>query len=161
VLLLTTGCAARRTLTITSEPPGAAVRLDDELVGETPLVLPFEHYGTRRVTFYRAGFLTESFVVEVAPPWYARFPADFLTEVLFPIGWRDDHPVHADLRAGDDVIGRPTLRSVLERAEILRRAGPAGPRRLPTPENEERTDEEASGGPEERGPGASSAPARP
>jgi hypothetical protein len=33
-LLVTTGC---RTSTITSEPPGARIRVDDQDVGETPL----------------------------------------------------------------------------------------------------------------------------
>ena len=135
-LLALPACAARRTLTITSDPAGAEVRIDDVIVGQTPLVLPFFHYGTRRVTFYRPGYLTQSFEVDVEPPWYARFPVDFVTEIFVPVGWRDDHRIHADLRGGDEVRALPALRSVLERAEVLRRAGPLGPRALPESELE-------------------------
>ena len=135
-LLLTSGCAAQRTLTITSEPAGAEVRVDDVIVGETPLELPFFHYGRRSVTYYLEGYLTQSFEVDVRPPWYARFPLDVITEVVLPIGWRDDHLVHADLVSGIDQQRLPTLSSVLERAEVLRRAGPTGPRRLPSSELE-------------------------
>jgi hypothetical protein len=39
--------------------------------------------------------------------------------------------VHAVLVPGDELISMPTLRSVLDRAEALRRAGPEGPGELP------------------------------
>ncbi|MHC4263669.1 MAG: PEGA domain-containing protein [Planctomycetota bacterium] len=135
--LASTSCAANRTLTITSEPAGAEVRIDDVIVGETPVVLPFFHYGTRRMTFYLDGYLTESVDVAVEPPWFARFPLDYVTEIFIPIGWSDDHPVHVDLERGDDVALLPALQSVLERAEVLRRAGPAGPRELPASDLEQ------------------------
>ncbi|WP_419191808.1 PEGA domain-containing protein [Engelhardtia mirabilis] len=133
-LALLAGCRVQRTLTITSEPPGAEVRIDDELVGNTPMVLPFVHYGTRRFTFYLDGYLTLSTVEKIEPPWYGRFPIDLFTEVLPPLGIDDDHPIHARLVSGEESRTLPALRSVLERAEILRRAGPAGPRRLPPPD---------------------------
>jgi hypothetical protein len=131
------GCAAQRTITITSEPPGAQVRVDDEMIGTTPVVLPFVHYGTREILFYKEGYLTEALEFDVRAPWFSRFPADLFTEILFPIGWRDDHPVHVDLRSGADQRTRPALRSVRERAELLRRAGPDGPRPLPPSRQEE------------------------
>ena len=124
-------CAAKRTLTITSEPPGAFVRLDDEPLGETPLEVEFLHYGTRRVSYSLDGYLTRSVLIEVNAPWFARFPIDIFSEVLLPVGWRDDHAVHASLTPGAEQLQPPALRSVLERAEALRRAGPTGPRELP------------------------------
>lgn len=145
-------CAARRTLTITSDPAGAEVRIDDVIVGQTPVVLPFFHYGTREVTFYLEGYLTESFDVDVDPPWYARFPIDFVTEIFVPIGWRDGHRVHADLEGGEQLRTLPALQSVLERAEALRRAGPMGPRNLPESELE-RVGSPAVGGAAEAPPG--------
>ena len=62
-LLLSTGltsCAVRRELTIRSNPPGALVRVDDELVGLTPLTFRFQDYGSRLVTFYKEGYRTRS-----------------------------------------------------------------------------------------------------
>jgi hypothetical protein len=133
-LLLLTGCAAERTLRVTSEPPGAIVRLDGEAVGTTPCEIPFAHYGIRRITLYKEGYRTESEAVELDPPWYARFPVDIVSEVFLPIGWRDRRKYHVDLIEGEDVLGAPTLRSVIERAGVLRHAGPEGPQNLPDPE---------------------------
>jgi hypothetical protein len=45
LVLAASGCAARRTLTISSEPPGATVRLDDRTVGVTPVRVPIVHFG--------------------------------------------------------------------------------------------------------------------
>ena len=127
-------CQAQRTLVVTSEPDGAEVRLDGRNVGTTTVEIEFEHYGTRRVTLYLDGYLNHSEVIEMHPPWYGRFPLDLFSEVLIPVGWRDRHAVHATLEAGLSVISAPELRSVLERSEELRRAGPDGPTPVPQPE---------------------------
>jgi hypothetical protein len=131
LLLATGGCRAHRYLEITSTPPGAEVRLDDEAVGRTPVKVPFEHYGTRRVTYYLAGYRTYSRRIRLKPPWHARFPLDILTEVLVPLGLTDRRKVHQDLVQGEEVMSLPSLRSVIERADVLRQAGPEGPRNLP------------------------------
>ena len=129
--LLAQGCRARRYLAITSTPPGAEVRLDDQTVGRTPVRVPFEHYGTRRVTFYKEGYRTASRRIKVKPKWYGRFPLDLLTEVFFPFGLTDRRKVHQDLVLGEEVMSLPSLRSVIERAHALRHSGPEGPRDLP------------------------------
>lgn len=116
---------------ITSEPPGALVRLDDNLVGITPVKVPFLHYGTRRVTWYLDGYRTESRLVPIRAPWFARFPIDIFSEVLIPVGWKDKHPVHEELVRGDAPVLMPELRAVIDRAEMIRRAGPGGPSQLP------------------------------
>ena len=126
------GCKADRRLVITSQPPGADIRLDGKLVGKTPKTVEFVHYGTRRVSYYLDGYISQSHVVEVKAPWYGRFPLDLVSEVLIPWGWKDVHPVHAELEPGTGAIAEPDLRSVIERAARLRRAGPEGP--LPVPE---------------------------
>jgi hypothetical protein len=126
-LLLIGACQARRSLLVTSVPPGAQCRLDGELQGPTPVEIPFEHYGRRRVTLYLDGYLTDSRVVDLRPPWYGYFPFDILSEVVLPVGWRDQQRVHVVLEPGMDTIPEPDLQSVLERAESLRGAGPEGP----------------------------------
>ena len=92
---LAAGCRAERTLRITSEPAAAGVWVDDTYRGTTPLELPFDHYGTRRITFRLSGHGTTSLRVPVEPPWYGRFPLDLFSEVLIPVGWRDEHFAHA------------------------------------------------------------------
>lgn len=126
-----TGCRTHRYLEISSTPPGAQVRLDDQAVGVTPLRVPFEHYGTRRVTYYLPGYRTSSRRIHVDPRWYGVFPLDILTEVLLPLGLTDRRRVHQDLVQGEEVMSQPSLRSVIERANALRHSGPEGPRDLP------------------------------
>ncbi len=124
-------CAPRRTLVIRSDPPGALVRLDDRTLGRTPLRHPFDSYGIRQVTLYLTGYRTHTERIELDPPWYARFPLDLVSEVLLPFGWKDTRRLEVRLEPGEQVVSLPTLRSVFERANILRQAGPDGPRNLP------------------------------
>jgi PEGA domain-containing protein len=130
-VLLLAACRTHRYLEITSEPPGAEVRLDDEAVGFTPVRVPFEYYGTRRVTFYLPGYRTQSEQIRLKPPWYFRFPLDIITEVFLPLGLTDRRVYHQDLVQGEEVMSLPSLRSVIERANVLRQSGPEGPRHLP------------------------------
>ena len=125
------GCAAQRELTIDSTPPGALVRLDDTVVGTTPLHTTFEAYGTRRVTLYLDGYRSQSQLIEIKPPWYARFPFDVVSEVLLPFGWRDRHAITLELVPEDSALTMPDIAPVLQRAQSLRLAEPTGPRPLP------------------------------
>ena len=134
MVLLASGCAVKRTLTITSNPPGAEVRLDGRRIGTTPLEHRFDHYGVRRITLQHPECLTWEQVVRIDPPWWNRFPVDYLSEILFPFGWRDRRSVHALLAEGTDVLQIPDLKSVLERKGLLSNAGEDGPVDFPPPE---------------------------
>jgi len=131
---LLAGCAPRRILTITSTPPGATVRLDGNTLGETPLEVHFEHYGVRRITLYKTGYATHSQPIRLGRPWYSYFPLDIVSEIILPFGWKDARHYHADLVEGAEVVTTPSLRSVIQRADVLRNAGPEGPRNLPEPQ---------------------------
>jgi hypothetical protein len=109
------------------------VRLDDRVVGETPLDLPFVHHGTRRVSCTLEGYRPVSRVVAIDAPWWARFPLDLFSEVLLPFGWRDIHRVEVELEVAGGELGESELRALLRKAETLRRAGPTGPRPLKPP----------------------------
>ncbi len=128
VTLLLGACAAERKLIITSDPPGALVRLDDTIVGSTPYEVAFDAYGTRRVTLYKQGYRTASRLVPIAAPWYATFPIDIISEVLIPIGWKDIRRVDIAMEQDSGPVTRPDLAAVLQRAESLRLAEPSGPR---------------------------------
>jgi hypothetical protein len=133
VLVIAPACQATRILRITSSPVHAEVRLDGQKVGVTPIDVPFDYYGVRRVTLYLDGYRTWSQVLPIEPPWYAYFPIDIVSEVIIPAGWTDIHEVHADLEPGTGTLLAPDLQSVLDRADSLRRAGPEGPRTPPAP----------------------------
>jgi hypothetical protein len=66
------------------------------------------------------GFAGWTKVVRVKSPWYGRFPFDLLSEILFPIGWRDHHEVLAVLEPQVGTVGDPDLQAVLGRARALR-----------------------------------------
>ncbi|MFT5733691.1 MAG: hypothetical protein ACJAZN_002391 [Planctomycetota bacterium] len=87
--VLLSGCRGDRILRIESIPPGATVRLDDHVIGRTPLEIDFEHYGQRRLALYKATYRTYSEPLELLAPWWARFPIDLLTEVILPLGLDD------------------------------------------------------------------------
>jgi hypothetical protein len=129
------GCAAQRTLTVDSDPPGATLRIDDRVVGVTPYHESFSDYGTRRITLYKAGYHSRSDVVTITPPWYARFPLDIFSEIVFPFGWKDPHGYVLKLEAVKGEVMEPDLTPVLERAQALRLAGPDGPSQLPPRKN--------------------------
>jgi PEGA domain len=126
------GCAAQRTLTVQSVPPGATLRIDDRIVGPTPYTEQFSDYGTRRITLYKPGYHSLSQVVVLSSPWYASFPIDIFSEILFPVGWKDPHVVKLELEAVKGELTMPDLSPVLDRAEALRLAGPDGPSKLPS-----------------------------
>lgn len=123
----TQGCRAQREMLISSEPPGAQIRLDDTLLSvKTPAHVPFKDYGVRRVTLYLDGYLTYSESVDIVPPWYAYFPLDLVSEILLPIGWHDRHKLRVQMVKGDMAVESPDLVNVMQRAEVMRRAGPDG-----------------------------------
>ena len=130
-VLFGSGCKARRSLAITSNPSGARVLLDDQVIGETPLRVEFHYYGVRRLCLSKEGHRTVTQLIEVEAPWYGRFPMDIVTEVLLPIGWKDRRHIKVDLPKGQETFSIPGIQSVVERARVLRRAGPTGPGELP------------------------------
>lgn len=116
------GCAPERLLRVESQPPGALVRLDDLVIGRTPLEHHFEHYGARRLTLSLTGYTPWSERVELDAPWHATFPIDLITEVLIPLGLRDVHEVSAVLEPYEEVSEVPDIEPLIERAEAVRAA---------------------------------------
>ena len=83
--VLTTGCIRQR-LIIRSEPPGAALILNDQRVGTTPYSQPFLWYGWYRLTLEKPGYERMDDRVLFRAPIYFWIPLDFVVELLpFPI----------------------------------------------------------------------------
>jgi hypothetical protein len=91
------GCVLR-TLEVKSTPAGATVYLDDQAVGETPLTMGFDFYGTRAIRVAKEGYHPHQGEVELSAPWYEWFPLDFISEILWPGTIRDRHDVAVELR---------------------------------------------------------------
>lgn len=81
VLILTSGCL-RRSLTIQSDPPGAAVYFQDEYKGDTPVTFDPVFYGNYRIRLEKEGYeRLEAKRLYKAPP-YAWIPIDLIVELI-------------------------------------------------------------------------------
>ena len=89
-----TGVAkVRRRLTITSNPPGAVVFVDDREIGITPVSTAFTYYGTRKIQLVLEGFETLTVKRTFSPPWYQWPVVDFISENMIRRELRDERVV--------------------------------------------------------------------
>ncbi len=129
------GCVRRR-LTVRTNPPGASVYVDKQLIGTTPTASAFTYYGTREIEVVADGFRTEKVLRTISPPWYQIPPFDFLSETLWPWEVRDERIVDISL-----VPDQPLTSDVLlARGNNLRMQSAQGfatpiPSTLPPPVN--------------------------
>lgn len=113
--LVLTGCVRRR-LTVRTNPPGATVYVDKQLVGTSPASTSTLYYGTREIEVVRDGFRTEKVLRNISPPWYQLPPLDFVSETLWPWEIRDERVIDITM-----VPYQPPATEVLEaRANELR-----------------------------------------
>ncbi len=110
--LLSGGCV-RRVLHVRSDPPGAAVWLNDREVGRTPFDKEFLWYGDYDVVARADGYQTVKTSREVTAPIWQFPPFDLLTDFL-PL--RDDETI--DLKMVPTGPADPA--AVLARGEALR-----------------------------------------
>jgi hypothetical protein len=112
---LSSGCMHRR-LTVRSEPPGAAVVVDGEEIGFTPVSMDYTYYGTREITLIKDGYKTVTLPHKLKTPWYQYFPLEFFTDNLAFTHIRDKREVVYTL---EPAVLVPTG-DVLDRANNLR-----------------------------------------
>lgn len=116
-LMLLPGCVRRR-LMVRSNPPGAMVYVDNQLIGTTPCATDFVYYGTREVRLVKAGYETQTINQPIPTPWYQIPPFDFVSENLVPKKIQDFRTLSYDLVPQVIV---PT-EQLLGRAEELRQS---------------------------------------
>jgi hypothetical protein len=75
------GCV-RRTLTVTTEPPGALVYLNGVEAGRSPIERDFVFYGTYDIAVRKEGYETLKTQGKVIAPWWQWVPFDFVAEFL-------------------------------------------------------------------------------
>ncbi|WP_283432278.1 PEGA domain-containing protein [Neorhodopirellula lusitana] len=115
LLLISSGCVRRR-MTVRTNPPGATVSVDNQLIGTSPAATSFVYYGTREIRLEKDGYRTETIRRKVKPPWYQLPVLDFVSETLWPGEIRDERII--DVEMVPKVV-EPT-ENVLGRAELLR-----------------------------------------
>src|SRR5688572_11144592 len=113
-LIAPIGCV-RRSLTVTSEPPGALVQLNGQEFGRTPVTRDFTWYGTYDVALRMEGYQTRKTTGKVIAPWWQWVPIDLLAELL-PL--TDRRQLHYTMKPTTQETADPE--QMLERAEGLR-----------------------------------------
>ena len=78
---LSTGCV-RRTIMITSQPPGVLIWINDREVGRTPVDVDFEYYGVYDVRLELAGYEPMMTSGKASAPWWDKVGADFFAELV-------------------------------------------------------------------------------
>ncbi len=98
-------------MTVRTNPPGAVVSVDNQVIGTSPAATSFVYYGTREFRIEKDGYRTETIRKRFNPPWY-QFPGlDFVTETLWPGEIRDERIVDVELvpkilEPAESVVGR-------------------------------------------------------
>lgn len=112
------GCGrVARTVTVTSEPPGAIVFLNDNEVGSTPVTTSFTWYGTYRVRLEKEGYTTLTLLERIRAPWFQWVPIDLAFDTVVPGTHHDDHLI-GPYRLEPVVV--PPSEDVLSRARQVR-----------------------------------------
>lgn len=78
--LLLSGCVERK-LTITSQPTGALVYMNDKEVGRTPIETDFVWYGNYDVQVRKEGYETLDKPTNLRAPWWQIPPIDLFAEL--------------------------------------------------------------------------------
>jgi len=122
-------CETQRTITVTSEPAGALVFLNDEEVGRTPVTVPFTFYGTYSVRLEEPGYEPLWTKKEAVGPFW-ELPGPDLVALLVP-GKKVDLRWHYELKPIPKADGVSAIdeSALLERAEQMRgMLSPAAPK---------------------------------
>ncbi|MDP1562292.1 MAG: PEGA domain-containing protein [Pirellulaceae bacterium] len=114
-LLLQSGCA-RRQMQINSFPEGAAVSVDHQPVGYTPVAVPFHYNGTREILIEKDGFKTVRVKQPISGPWYFSAPFSFFTDNFATREVRDSQRFNFQL----EPVGQINDQQLTDRAENLR-----------------------------------------
>lgn len=75
------GCV-QRTISVTSEPAGALVFLNDQEVGRTPVRVPFTFYGGYHVRLERKDYVSLDTTQKANAPWWEAPGPDLIAEMI-------------------------------------------------------------------------------
>ncbi len=109
------GCVQRR-MQISSFPEGAAVTIDQQPVGYTPVSVPFQYNGTREIMLEKDGYKPIRVKQPVNGPWYLYPPFSLITENFAFREIRDTRAFDFQMEPLDQVNDQ----DLVDRAENLR-----------------------------------------
>ncbi|MDA8743391.1 PEGA domain-containing protein [Rubripirellula amarantea] len=110
IMLACSGCVRRR-MTVRTNPPGATVSVDNQVIGTSPAASSFVYYGTREFRIEKDGYRTETIRRKINPPWYEAPGLDFIAESLWPGEIRDERIIDVELvpktlESPENLVGR-------------------------------------------------------
>ena len=117
--MVSVGCVQRK-LTVTSEPSGALVYLNNREAGRTPFTTEFTWYGDWEVVVRKEGYQTIVSKKKIAAPWWQIPPIDFFAEVT-PGRKVDEHTLNFTLTPQEPV----SASAIMDRAVELRQQLPS------------------------------------
>lgn len=126
IIFVGQGCVTRN-INVKTEPSNASVYIDNKYVGETPVSIPFTHYGSHEITIEKKdadGKLMLKRMVnyeKIKPPLYEIFPLDFFSEMVLPFKFEDNHDFSYRLETLEQVPIEVRKKQLLLNAEQLRR----------------------------------------
>ena len=106
-----------RKLTLTSEPSGALVFMNDKEIGRTPIETDFVWYGKYDVQVRKEGYLTFNHPQRLKSPWWQVPPIDLFAE-LMPWHPTDRQALHFQLEPRPTT--EPDSDAMIARAAELR-----------------------------------------
>jgi len=115
-LLVSTGCI-ERTVSINTEPEGAAVILNDQEIGQSPVKVPFTWYGDYDIIIRKDGYETVRTHQQLHTPWYELPGIDLFTECLMPFTVHDDRVMETVVLQPEQL---PTREALLEAAAEMK-----------------------------------------
>lgn len=104
-------------MTITSEPEGALVYLNDQEVGRTPVTRDFVWYGNYDVQLRKDGYEPLRTETMVMAPWWQWPPFDLVADLL-PLPLSDRRTLHYSMQETTSEHESPE--QILSRAQELR-----------------------------------------
>jgi hypothetical protein len=116
--LAPTGCVERRYVIVT-DPPGAVVERNGQLLGATPADDHFVYYGKYLFKIVKPGYETLQVVQNIPSPWYEWPGVDFFSENVWPFYIIDRREFHYQLVP----LMQPQTNDLLRQAENLRNRG--------------------------------------
>jgi len=115
VIACLSGCV-EQILTVQTDPPGATVSMNDQLLGSTPLDKDFTWYGDYQVEIRKEGYEAIKTHKWIKAPWWNWPPLDLFAELL-PIHARDHKVLTYKLTPSTQSVTAPG--PLMERAAEL------------------------------------------
>ncbi len=125
IIFVSAGCVTR-SITVQTNPSNALVYIDDRIVGESPVTIPFTFYGTRKIMIEKRDDdekLTHERTTsyeKIKAPICQIFPLDFFSEIVWPGKIEDEHILTYDLVELEPLTTKEKQKQVLKNADELR-----------------------------------------